>query len=408
MNETMTISNELKIKVDNQIDKIMPQIMTIRQYLHQHPHAAWDEHNTAKFIVDTLSRIQGLKVREGVGELGVVALLEGDKPGPTVALRADMDALRINEDSDLPYKSQNHGIMHACGHDGHMANLLGAIFVLHHLRDQLQGRIKFIFQPAEEGGRGALKMCEAGVLEDPRVDVIFGCHVWPDLKLGQIGVKNGTIMAADSHFKLEIRGMGTHAAMPHLGTDQVLIAARIIGSLHDITSRCVSPTEPVVLTFTKINGGSAFNIIPEGVDILGTLRTISSDTTTKLKGLIVKMAQDIAATYGAAASIKFELDYPVTSNHSVSTTFFRQVVRQVCTGEALVELDAPSMGAEDFSYYLKRVPGTFFFLGHSASWVPSSSKPLHHPSFDFNDEALRTGVKIFVHLALNYILNKGF
>ncbi len=393
------INSELLALVREKVKGNMDKVVAFRHLCHKFPERTWQEEETAKKILSALTEIPELKVQSEVGKYGVVATLEGKSQTPVVGLRADMDALPLNERNSLPYCSSNVGTMHACGHDGHMANLFGAALVLSELKDHLPGTVKFIFQPAEEGGAGARVMCEEGALENPRVDVMFGMHGWPEAPCGHIWFKAGPILAANSQVKIVIEGTGCHSAMPHLGTDQVLVAARLIDQLQSISSRSMAPTDPVALTFTKIAAGEATNIIPRTVTIEGTLRTVAEDVTEKACRKIERMVFGICEAHGVKGSLEFQKVYPPTVNHKDPTDFLCQVAQDIFDPGTVKQIDHPSMGAEDFSFYLQRVPGSFFFLGLDdgrTGGFPS----LHHPEFDFNDKALIQGMELFSCLAL--------
>jgi amidohydrolase len=395
------ISDELKRKVDAAIAGVLPEVIAFRHERHMHPELTWQEEKTAVAVQDALKKIEHLQVKPGVGKYGVVATLTGAKPGPVVALRADMDALPVREDTGKPYCSRTPGVMHACGHDGHMANLLGAVRVLTSLREHVRGQIKFIFQPAEEGGAGADVMCNEGALKDPDVDVIFGLHGWPELKCGKVAVKYGPLLASTSDISIKLKGRGCHAAMPHLGTDQVLIGARIIEALQAVSSRLVSPTDPVAVSITTIHAGTAVNVIPATLEMGGTLRTMSNETRKKCQEHIIRIACAVAAAHGAEAEVSFHDNYPPTVNHAGPTRFLEELAQEILPADMSMRLEAPTMGGEDFAFFLERIPGSYFFLGVSdgrTGGYPS----LHHPGYDFNDQALTSGMKMFVHAALSY------
>jgi amidohydrolase len=395
------ISQALRDAVEREIAAVLPEVIAFRHERHQHPELTWQEHDTAAAVEARLCQIEGVRVTGGIARLGVVGLIEGGEPGPTVALRADMDALPIRETSGCSYASKQPGVMHACGHDGHMANLVGSALVLSRLRKHLKGRVKLIFQPAEEGGAGADALCKAGVLDDPKVDAIFGLHGWPTLAAGRVYVKSGPLLASTSSLKIIVRGTGCHAAMPHLGTDQVLIAARIIEALQMISSRHMAPTEPVALTITQINGGSTHNVIPATVEMQGTLRTLGRESWERVVAQVRRLVDGIAAAHGASAEVEMAPAYPATVNDEKATAFLESVAQEALGAGNVERLVAPTMGGEDFAYYLEKVPGSFFFLGVDdgrAGGYPS----LHHPAFDFNDAALQNGMRVFVHAALAY------
>lgn len=401
MAKSLTLNPALQAEVRSAILKVLPEVIRFRHERHAAPELTWKEVETAKAVALRLSAIPGLKVQEGVGRLGIVAVLDSGKPGPTVALRADMDALPVRETTGCSYASKHDGVMHACGHDGHMANLFGSALVLSSMKDKLRGRVKLIFQPAEEGGAGANVMCDDGALKNPDVDVIFGLHGWPELKCGDVYVKAGAMMAATSEIKITVRGTGCHAAMPHLGTDQVLIAARIVDALQSVVSRETSPTEPVALSITQFHGGTAINVIPPHVELGGTLRTLTPASLQRCEAAIHRLAKGIAEAHGATAEVELRRGYPPTVNDANATNFIEAVGHACLPPGAISRLSAPSMGGEDFAYFLERIPGAYFFLGMDdgrKGGYPS----LHHPGYDFNDDALPVGIAMFVHAALAY------
>ena len=388
--------------LDEIIKDVLPEVTSLRHTFHQFPELTWGEEQTAHRIALQLKQIPGIQVEAGVAKYGVVGLLEGAEDGPTIALRADMDALPISETTNLAYSSQSHGVMHACGHDGHMAALLGAAKVLSKLRSRLKGRVKFIFQPAEEGGAGALEMCNAGVLTQPKVDVIFGLHAWPEAPLGAIWVKPGPIMASNTELKVSVRGKGCHAAMPHLGTDQVLVAARMIDAMQSLVSRHVSPSDPVALSITKIEAGRASNIIPELVVFEGTLRTVSATVRHSVLKALELMLNGLSSAHGVLVELEAKTVYPETINHDEAAEYVYQTGLELFGEHGVKKISSASMGAEDFSFYLERAPGAFFFLGVNEHPAAEDLIPLHHPKFNFNDKALPVAIKMFSRLALDY------
>ena len=388
--------------MDELIKGVLPEITSLRHTFHQFPELTWSEEQTGHRIMRQLEQIPGMQVEAGVAKYGVIGLLEGDHEGPTVALRADMDALPITEATKLAYSSQSQGVMHACGHDGHMAALLGAAKVLSKLRSRLRGRVKFVFQPAEEGGAGALEMCNAGVLTKPKVDVIFGLHAWPEAPLGSIWVKPGTIMASNTELTVSVHGKGCHAAMPHLGTDQVLIAARMIDAMQSLVSRHVSPSDPVALSITKMQAGRASNVIPDVVVFEGTLRTVSSEVRHSVIKALETMLMGLASAHGVTVKLIAKTVYPETVNHDEAAEYVYQTGLALLGDRSVRKISSASMGAEDFSFYLERAPGAFFFLGVNERSVADGIIPLHHPQFNFNDKALPVAIKMFSRLALDY------
>src|ERR671910_1899181 len=338
-------------------------IVTLRRDIHREPELGFDTEKTAEKVLDALDGLP-LEIQTGVAQNGVVATLGGGGGnGPTVALRADMDALPIHEATDLPFASEIDGKMHACGHDGHTSMLVGAARALcqDHLRERLSGTVRFVFQPAEEGYAGGRAMVEEGVAEEVRQ--IFALHLWPGLEFGKAATKAGPIMAASDAFEIEIKGSGGHGAMPHLTTDAVAIAAQVVTALQTVVSREVDPVEPAVLTVGEIGAGSAFNIIPETARLGGTVRTLDADLRERFPERIEELARGVARGMRGDVELDYRFSYPVTSNDAGSAELALGVVGELFGEDRAVELSNPSMGAEDFAYYLEKVPGAFIWLG---------------------------------------------
>ena len=396
-----SLSSELRGLIETETARVLDEVVAFRRERHRSPDLTWQEQATAAAGEAQLRRIDGLVVTPGVGRHGIVALLQGALPGPTIALRADMDALPVQEATGKAYASCKQGVMHACGHDGHMANLLGSALVLSRLRGHVRGQVKFIFQPAEEGGAGAEEMCEDGALEQPAVDLIFGLHGWPESPCGEVSLKSGPLLAATTTFHLTVSGTGCHAAMPHLGTDQILTAARIVDGLQSISSRVMSPTEPIALSVTKFHGGTADNVLPSTVTLTGTLRTFTPAAKERATAAMQQLVQGIAAAHGASAELRFDRGYPPTVNDAKATDYLQEVATAMLGERQVKRLAAPTMGGEDFAFYLQRVPGAFFFLG-VGDGRKEGYPGLHHPAFDFNDAALPAGIKMFTAAVLGY------
>ena len=370
-------------------------LVEIRRTIHMHPELAFEEFETAKLVSEWLEKF-GLEVKTGVAKTGVVGLLRGKGAGKSVAIRADMDALPIQEASHIPYASKIKGKMHACGHDAHVTILLGVAKFISSIRDRVKGNIKWIFQPAEEGGGGGRIMVEEGVLENPRVDAIFGAHVYPQIPVGTVGVCEREALAAADRFIIKVIGKSGHAASPHLAKDPILAAGHLITQLHSIISRDVNPLESAVITLGKVNGGTAFNIIPDDVELLGTLRSLSSPIREALKARIEEVVQGTARSFGMDYQFDFEYGYPVLVNDPEMT----RLVALACAkgiGDEYVKSLGPSMGAEDFAYYLEKVPGSFFRLG-----VGNEAKGIVHPYhsslFDIDEDVLPFGVEMFIRI----------
>jgi amidohydrolase len=336
------------------------------------------------------------EIREDFGGgYGVIADLQGPPGAPVVALRADMDALPIQEESNLPYRSCVPGVMHACGHDGHTAALLGAAAVLSTLQDRLPVSVRLIFQPAEETVNGAEALCVAGVLNG--VDTIFALHGWPDLDIGAVGIRSGPIMASADTFDIVVRGAGGHAAYPHSTVDPIVVGAGIVQALQSIASREISPLEPVVVTVAQFHAGTAHNIIPGTAELKGTVRCFSKDLRQTMAQRLERVVSGVCRAHRADYSFVYAFGTPPTVNDPVAAAHVASVGAEILGPERVVPLDHPSMGGEDFAYYLERVPGAMFRLG-----VGANSPALHTPKYNFPDEALPYAVKMLAALALGY------
>jgi amidohydrolase len=409
--------NPLAPQVDRLAQELNPQVVTWRRDFHQHPELGNRETRSAKIIADELRRL-GYEVRTGVAHTGVVAVLKGAKAGPTVALRADMDALPVVEQVDLPFKStvrstwngQEVGVMHACGHDNHMAILLGAATILARVRDQLPGTVKLIFQPAEEGPPageqgGAELMVKEGVLDNPKVDAIFGLHVFP-MTAGVIEYRPGPLMASGDGFTIRITGKQTHGAVPWGGVDPIVVGAQIVMSLQTIVSRSVNIADaPAVVTIGAFNGGNRFNIIPDAVELLGTVRAFNEDVRKDIHRRIRDIATKTAEMAGAKADITYGIGYPATINDPALTERMAPTLKRVA-GADNVRLSTLTGTAEDFSFFQQRVPGMFFFLGVTPKGVDPKTAPQNHSPLFFADEsALPVGVRALTNLALDYLFS---
>jgi amidohydrolase len=376
-------------------------ITAVRRDIHAHPEIGYQEHRTRSVIERELGEL-GVAFRGGVAETGVVAYLPATEPTDrTVALRADIDALPIEELTNLPYASGTANRMHACGHDGHTAILLGTARALSRL--PRPNNVLLLFQPAEEGGAGGKKMVDEGVLDgaffDAKPNIIFGLHGYPTLQVGQISTRTGPLMASAASLRITIRGKGAHAAYPHHGIDPILVAAHLITALQSVASRNVDPLDSVVVTIGKVISGVAHNVIPETATLDGTLRTLNQETERIARERIEAIVASLPAAFGAEAEIAWgENPYPVTFNDPDATDHLRGVLRQKLGAEQVREERNPSMGGEDFSYYGYRIPACFFFLGLKNS--PDHVIPnLHSPFFDFNDAAIPVGIGAMTALA---------
>ena len=368
------------------------KIVALRRDIHREPELGFDTKRTAEKVLGALDGLP-LDLQTGVAENGIVATLSGEGAGPTVGLRADMDALPIHEETGLPFASEVEGKMHACGHDGHTSMLVGAAHVLSGMRERLNGNVKFFFQPAEEGGGGGRVMVEEGVADD--VDSIFALHLWPGLPFGTAATKAGPIMAAADAFEMTIRGSGGHGAFPHLATDAVAMAAQIVTALQTLVSREVDPVEPAVLTVGEIGAGTAFNIIPETARLGGTVRTLSEDLRRRMPDRIEQLARGVAGGMRGDAELDYTFSYPVTLNDEGAARRALGVIEDLFGEENTLRLSNPSMGGEDFAFFLERIPGAFIWLG-----VGEDVSFLHTPTFAFDEEILPLGSALLSALAL--------
>lgn len=377
-----------------------------RRDFHVNPELSNREERTAKVVAERLRALGMDEVKTGVGKHGVVALLKGKLPGGVVAVRTDMDALPIQETIDVPYKSKNPGVKHACGHDLHMTVELGVAEVLSKMRDQIHGTIKFIFQPAEEGAPvgergGAPLMIEEGCLENPRPSAIFGLHVMPNIEVGQIGINSGPAMASSDRFSITLRGKKVHGAYPHDGIDTIVVAADCITALQSIRSRRINTQEPLVITLGSIHGGNRFNIITDEVKLEGTMRTLNEEVRAKAMEMMKQTLAGITSAYGASYELEWGNNNPVTYNDPALVAATLPVMRHIL-GDKNVTVPLPQMGAEDFSAYQKVIPGFFYFLG-----VGNKSKGItamvHTPEFDADEESLVIGVKVMSNVLLDYL-----
>jgi len=376
-----------------------PAIADIRHRLHMHPELGDQEHDTARLIAEALAGL-GIETRTGVAGTGVVGLVRGRGPGRTVLLRADMDALPIQEEADVPYKSTVKDRMHACGHDGHVAGLLGAAMVLSELRDSFDGNVKLVFQPAEETDGGAARMIQEGVLEDPKVDAAFGCHLWGPLPEGKVALCPGPFMASPTAFWFKIFAKGGHGAYPHLTPDPILLAAQAITFFQSIVSRRMNPLEPVVLTVSAIHGGEATNVIPEVVEGRGTIRTFSEALRDVIPAEMEAILKGVTGAQGATFSFESRKSYPPLLNDPRMTEVVRGAFAKIVGADNVDAACAPSMGAEDFGYFGKHVPSAFAFVGIGRNGVPM---PHHQPLFQWEDPNLVVLTAGLVQIALDFL-----
>ena len=384
-------------KIKDESMSISDWIISIRRELHEHPELMYEEFKTSELIRRELDKLE-ISYKHPIAETGVLASI-GNGNGPCVALRADMDALPIHEETDVSFKSKIDGKMHACGHDCHVSMLLGAAKLLKGKEDQINGTIKLLFQPAEEGGAGGKLMREEGALKNPEVERIFGLHVWPQLPSGQIGSREGTFLAATSSLSLTVKGVGGHAAVPQLTKDPVLTSARIITNLQSIISRELDPLDSGVVSITVINGGNASNVIPSEVKVKGTLRSLTMDDLKELQKRVKEIAEGIAQTHGCEAIVEYVgNDYPPTVNDSEMWKFAKNVGIELLGDENVSDLDAV-MGGEDFAYYTEKVKGCFVVLGMNNPDIDATYS-VHHPMFKADEDALHIGTALHTIFAL--------
>ncbi|MCC2612505.1 M20 aminoacylase family protein [Neorhizobium petrolearium] len=381
-----------------QFSNYMAELIAIRRYLHQYPELGLSEFNTADFIARQLIEF-GYEVTRGLGRTGLVATLRNGVSSRALAIRADIDALPIEEETGVDYASRNKGLMHACGHDGHTAMLLGAARILAE-RKNFDGTIHLIFQPAEENFGGAKLMIDDGLFERFPCDAVFGLHNDPSLAFGQIGVKDGAMMAAVDECHIVVNGRGGHGAEPQDTADPIVCGASIIMALQTIASRNVHPLDPTVVTVGAFHAGTASNVIPERAEMVLTIRSFDPIVRNELENRIRMIAEGQAASYGMTVTIDYKRGYEATINHQTETAFVRNLAKRVFGEEKVVDLPRPSMGSEDFAYMLAERPGTYFLLGTKRS---DNDPPLHHPRFDFNDDALPIGTSFWVELAEAYL-----
>ena len=410
--------DDLGREIETRLEQVMPKVIGWRRDIHQHPELGNREVRTAKIVADHL-RSLGIEIRTGVAHTGVVGVLKGGKPGPVVALRADMDALPVTEQADLAFKSTVRteynglqvGVMHACGHDNHVAILMGVAEVLAGMRAMIPGTVKFIFQPAEEGlpdGRGGAElMIRDGVLDNPKVDAVFGLHVGPG-PLGQLTARQGPIMAASNSFTVVVRGRQTHGASPWGGVDPIVVGSQIVLGLQTIVSRQVDISQlPAIITVGSFQGGVRSNIIPDSVVMLGTIRTFDMNVRAEIFKRVTATAEHIAAGAGATARVRIDSGYLVTRNDSALTTRAMPTL-QWAAGAAGVIVPGLWTASEDFSFYQERVPGVFFNLGITPKTVDWRTAPANHsPLFVVDEAALPTGVKAMAALAVEFLTGRA-
>ena len=385
----------MDLKKDIQAHKDL--IVKTRRDLHRIPEPAYTEKKTSAYVARYLEK-EGLDLRTGIAQTGVVGIMDTGRPGKTLLIRSDMDALPLTEETGLEFASTHTGAAHACGHDGHMAMVLGASTILNKIRDQLKGTIKFLFQPAEEGPGGARPMIEEGVMDNPTVDYSVGCHLWPVIEEGTIGVKAGPLMAAMDRFDLRIIGQGGHGAMPHLCLDALEVGTQVVNALQRIVSRKMNPLQPSVVTVGSFHAGSAPNVIPGEAEMCGTTRTFDRDIWNTWPERLDKIIGGVCQSMGAAYDLKYTQGYPPLVNDADMAEVVARCASAVVGEEKVIEPE-PTMGGEDMAFYLEKSKGCFFFLGSGRE----GCAPIHNPGFDFNEDVLLLGVETYCRVALDLL-----
>jgi amidohydrolase len=381
-------------------EKLFPELVALRRDFHQHPELGFEETRTGGIVADRLGEL-GLEVQRGLAQTGVVGILEGEGPGPVVLLRFDMDALPIQEESDVPYRSQTPGVMHACGHDGHTAMGLTIAKIMSAHRSRMAGTLKFVFQPAEEGLGGAFAMIADGVLENPRPDVALAMHVWTPEPVGNVRVVDGPCMASSSVFELTVQGKGGHGAAPHLATDPILAAAQIVVALQSIVSRNVNPQESVVVSIGQFEAGQTFNVIPDRAVLRGTVRSYNRELHRLTYRRILSMAQNMAHAFDCSARMETVAIVSEVVNAAEPTAVVRRAAEAIMGAENIVE--HRTMASEDMGYILEEVPGCYFFIG-AGNEKMGFDLPHHHPRFDFDESAMIDGVAVMAQAVAEYVL----
>ena len=376
----------------NRAAELQEEVTGWRRHLHTIPEILYDVHRTAAFVEDKLKSFGCDEVVPGIGRTGVVGIIRGKLgDGPTIGLRADMDALPLTEITGKPYASQTPGKMHACGHDGHTAMLLGAAKYLAETRN-FAGSVAVIFQPAEEGGAGGKAMVDDGMMERFSIARVFGMHNMPGLPVGQFATRPGAIMAATAEFTITVKGRGGHAAMPHGTIDPIVIASQMIAALQTISSRSIDPIESIVVSVSKCHAGDAYNVIPQSAEFAGTIRTLRNEVGEASRERMRAICEGIASAHGATVDVDIDVNYPVTHNDPEETVFVSDVARTIAGDAAVHGAINPVMGGEDFSYMLEARPGAFIFAGNG------DTANLHNPAYDFNDELIPHGISYWVRL----------
>jgi amidohydrolase len=385
------------VNVQQLVSEHKDLIINTRRDLHRIPETAFTEQKTSGYVANYLKK-EGLDVQTEIAKYGVIGLMDTGRPGPTLMIRADMDALPLNEETGLAFASEHDGAMHACGHDAHMTMVLAAAIVFNKIKDELNGKIKFLFQPAEEGPGGAKPMIEAGVMENPKVDYSIGCHVWPELPEGTIGVRSGPFLAAMDRFDIKIIGKGGHGAMPHQCVDSLEVGTQVVNALQRLVSRHMDPLNPTVVTVGTFHAGTAFNIIPDEAELSGTTRTFDEDIWNSWEARMEKVIRGVCESMGADFELKYAQGYPATINDESMAAMVRHCAEMVVGKDHVIEPDK-TMGGEDFAFYSQRSKGCFFVLGVGRE----GGAPVHNPKFDFKEELMLLGVETYCQVALELL-----
>jgi amidohydrolase len=392
------------VSFKDQVEEILPGVIADRRHLHQHPELGFQEHKTAAFITERLTSLGVEDIRTGIAKTGVTGLIRGTGNGPgagkVVMLRADMDALPIHEDNDVEYRSQNDGVMHACGHDSHVSMLLGTTRMLVDNRDRFAGTVKVLFQPAEEGGGGARMMVAEGALQDPEVHATFGIHIWQGIDLGVVTAREGVSMVGADGFQIHINGRGGHGAAPNRCVDPIVVGSAIVNALQTVISREKDPTVPGVVTIGSFRSGEAFNVIPDTADLTGTIRTVSAEQGDAVKARLEALVTGVASAMGATAEVSFSFGAPAVINDPEMTKIVRQAAAEVVGPENSIE-GALMPVSEDYSLFLNEVPGCFFFVG-SRNEARGLTWGHHHQKFDIDEAAMAIGIETMTRTVFGY------
>lgn len=388
-------------EINGLVQEIYPELVKIRRKIHQYPEIAFNEIETAQLVFEYLSNM-GIEAKTGIAKTGVKGLIRGNGKERTVALRADMDALPITEENECEYKSKVPGMMHACGHDIHVACLLGAAYILQKLKDKLNGNVALIFQPAEEGVGGAFPMIKEGVLENPVVSACAALHVWPDITAGQVGINYGTILSSRDSFEIIIRGKGGHGAMPHLAIDPITAGAQIVCAIQTLVRRKIDAMNPVIVSICSFQAGSAENIIPDTAVMKGTVRTVDSETKEKIPGIMKEIITGIASSSGAECELIYMEGFPATVNNEKITDIMADAALKTVGKDNVIKSNQTIMVSEDFSCFSQLVPGTYIRLGCGNS-DKGISYPLHSPMFNVDEQCIKTGAAVMAQFACDYL-----